>query len=134
MVIAEAAERYDIGKALQQQLWFNVITKGDFTQSSLAAFMRQIGKRLEADRSSGGSGDGVLFQLDIQATVIVEEFTSAAQDRRRASRGLQWLLRSLDILQEFPDLHAIIRDRGADILNEIKQAEADDAAALSAIL
>lgn len=127
-VLAEACQRHGVDHGTQSELWHKVISKGDWTQRSLKLFM---------DRVAGGlsrSADGMLFDLPANISAVVAEVSAMAQQRRKARRGLQWLVAATDALDQFPELRKLIVERGAAMIERVKLAEQEDAEALGALV
>lgn len=133
IVIAEKCRDYGINHQVQQELWHKVLCKGDWTHRSLALFMDRIGRKI-AERPAEDQGFFEGFELAANVDAVMQEVNDLAKKRCLARRGLQWLIRASEALEEFPDLASIVSERGPEIVDRIKAAEAEDADALGALI
>lgn len=129
MVLGEAVERFGIDHAQQSQLYRKVLTHGDWTTTSLKAFLATYGARL----TESGGGPGFLFELPANVGAAIEDATRLAQDRRRVKRGLMWLHQSLDGLAEFPELLALLKKQGEAWIEKAKVLERGDVAVVASL-
>jgi len=133
IVMAEACVRHEIGVTVQQDLWHNVISKAQWTQQSMKLFMDRFGQIMNGRGDSPDDG-GMLFALPPNAAEVIKRVTALADQRRRAQRGLQWLLGAKDALAEFPDLVALLDRDGENMVARVKEAQQEDAVALCGVV
>lgn len=134
IVLAEIFERYAVKRQVQQQLWLNVICKGDWTPHSLKLFTERICKRLTATGSASAS---MLFELPPNIDQTVQELTSASKCRREAYRMLVRLMKyrealgGIDIARQ---LLTLLNEKGDRIVNALRETQAEDAAIMESML
>ena len=134
IVLAEIFERYEVKRQVQQQLWLNVICKGDWTPHSLKLFTERICKRLTATGSSSAS---MLFELPPNIDQTVQEMTTASKCRREAYRMLVRLMRyrdALDGIDLAKRLLDLLNNEGEKIVDALRETQDEDAAIMEAML
>jgi len=131
IVLAEACERFQLEHPVQQQLWHRVIQHGNWTPHSLGLFLKRFGSTIQR-----GGEESILFNgmpANVEAAVV--ELSNASRTKREAYRMLVRLMRYRDGLRGVADdLMHLLEARGDQFVEALKDAQEEDAAAMSGLM